>query len=559
MMRVAGRSLASPVFKSGVMTPQPNLFSRPTLCAGVAAFALVVALFGAPGQVLAQTLGPLVDPNAVEEPGVRRDQRFPRDLPLSPLDQRADDEAVRGDAARSDDPTNPDENTAPQRVRASGGLPAAPEESEPGARFFSGARTLVVDEAEAIRLLSGGNDGLITGSIDGGATDDDLEALQRPLEDEEDLYAALGVRAGPLTWFPAIDLAIGVDSNPDGVVGGSTVRTVRLSPELQVQSDWRRHAFTGSIRGTLDYVDDGRDLGRSLALESTLRLDLGADITTNLRGGYTLTGEAINDPDAPDTASGIADTHVFAAGFDASRTVGLVELTAALDISRSLFSDTPLDGGGQQSNSDRDRTEGTLTLRLERAQGPILRPFVEASATLRQFDERLDRNGFERDSIGYGLRGGLTISDDGPVSGSLSVGVVSESFADPTLDDVVTLEAQAGLTWDVTALTSVTLDVATSLDPTTQAGSGVGISRSATLGLSHDLRRNVELRAAAGIEDTDFSGIDDSTRTYTGSAGVTWRLSRVAAVRFDTSYEHEPDATGDVNRFTAEAGFTLRR
>lgn len=517
------------------MTTQSNLRSRYTLLIGantsVAALALVLGFAVAVGQL-----------------GLPQSASAQVLLPTA---------AQTGDADGDD--RDDEQNEATQPVRAIGGLPASPEESEPGARFFSGSRTIVVDEAEALRLLSGGNDELITGSIDDVAADDDLVALQRPLENEEDLYAALGVRAGPLTWFPAIDLAIGVDSNPDGAINGNTVRTVRLSPELRVESDWSRHAFTGGVSGSLEYVDDGRDLGHSLDVDANLRLDLGAGITTNLRGGYSLDGEPINDLDAPATASGTADTHVIEAGFDASRNVGLVELSVALDVARSFFSDTPLAGGGVQSNSDRNRNEGTLTLRLERAEGPILRPFVEASATLRQFDERIDRNGLERDSVGYGLRGGLTISNDGPLRGELSVGVVSETFADPTLDDVVALDVQAGLTWDVTALTSVTLDVATSLDPTTQAGSGAGISRSATLGLSHDLRRNVELRAAAGIEDTDFSGIDSSTRTYTGSAGLTWQLSRVAAIRFDTTYEHEPDATGDVNRFTAEAGFTLRR
>jgi hypothetical protein len=542
------------VFKSAVMTLQSPFVTRSCFVTCAFALALAASSAGLPHKALGQTLAPVAEPADQEQADTRTDRRFPRRLPVSAPDGEPEDEAARDGA-----PTDQARVADTEQTTTSRGLPDVPEETQPGARFFSGTRAIVVDEAEALRLLSGGNDSLTTGALGDAVENDDLEALQRPLEDEEDLYAALGVRAGPLTWFPAIDLAVGVDSNPDSAANGSTVRTVRLSPELRVESDWRRHAFTGSVRGTLDYVDDGRDLGRSLTLDSNLRLDLGAGITTNLRGGYTLTGEPISDPDAPATASGTADTHAFTAGFDAARTFGLVELTAALDVSRTLFSDTPLSGGGVQSNSDRDRTEGTVTLRLERAEGPILRPFVEASATLRRFDERLDRNGLERDSIGYGLRGGLTINDDGPLSGSLSVGVVSESFADPTLDDVLTLEAQAGLTWDVTALTSVSLDVATSLDPTTQAGSGVGISRSATLGLSHDLRRNVELRAAAGIEDTDFSGIDSSTRTYTGSAGLTWRLSRVAAIRFDATYEHEPDATGDVNRFTAEAGFTLRR
>jgi hypothetical protein len=56
-----------------------------------------------------------------------------------------------------------------------------------------------------------------------------------------------------------------------------------------------------------------------------------------------------------------------------------------------------------------------------------------------------------------------------------------------------------------------------------------------------------------------FSGIDADTRTYTGRAGLTWRASPVVAFRLDTAFEHEPDAAGDINRFTAEAGIVLRR
>lgn len=445
-------------------------------------------------------------------------------------------------------------------IGPTGGLPSLPEESVPGARYFTASQTEsdaadVIGEDDLRRFAVPDSD-LVTGAIETPATPE--LATQQGI-DVADPYAPVGIRSGPLTWFPAIDLAIGYDSNTDSEVDAREVRTVTLSPEISVESDWRRHAWTGSLRGTLEYVDDGRDLGRSLAVDSELRLDLGLATTATLRGGYTLTGEPDSDDNAAAGADGSTDTHDFEVGATLSRFIGPIEATLGLDASRTLFSETSLAGGGVQSNDDRNRFDGDVTLRLSQAPGPIIRPFVEGEIGLRRFDERVDRNGFERNSLNYALRGGLAIADDGPLRGEASVGLAGEQFADNQLEDVLAITAAASLTWDVTALTSVTLDIATELDPTTQAGSGVGINRSADLGLTHALRRNVDMRVGVGIDDTVFSGIDADTRTYSGRAGLTWRASPIVAFRLDTTLEHEPDNDGDINRFIAEAGVTLRR
>lgn len=447
------------------------------------------------------------------------------------------------------------------RQRPTGGLRAGPQESQPGARYFTASQLSAEDEA-ALRRFSIDPVALTTGGIAPAAVRDEEEAeqeLERRRAAETDAYAALGIRAGPLTWFPAIDLAVGYDSNPDSLTNARAVRTVRLSPELRVQSDWSRHAWNAQALGSLAYVDDDRDLAASLDLSSDVRLDLGLDTALTLRGGYALTGEAISDPNAPAGADGTTSTHVLRAGAALTQRVGPVEVTGGLELSRFLFSDTPLAGGASASNSDRDRHDFLARLRLESAEGPILRPFVEGSLTLRRFDERIDRSGFARDSLGYGLRGGLLMADGGPLRGEASLGVVGESFEDDRLESVMALSAQAGLTWDITQLTSARLDVETSLTPTTQAGAGVGIARSLSLGFTHQARRNFELRLGAGVSETSFSGIDADRRTYSSRLGATWRLSPVIAVRLDGTFEHELDAAGDINRATLEAGVTLRR
>lgn len=456
-----------------------------------------------------------------------------------------------------------------QAPDATGGLRAFPDAEDRSTQFDGATQrdARVVSEAELRRFFevsddaqTGGQAGQLADDLTTGSINSEEAAQAAPrLPELEDPYAPIGIRNGPLTWFPAIDLAIGYDSNVDRASDAREVVTLRLTPELRVESDWRRHAWTAQLRGTTTYTNDGRDIEGEGEATTELRLDLFDQTSVRLRGGYTLTGETASDPDTVDAADGTTYENALLAGVSAERAVGLVSASLSVDVDRRLFSDTPLANGASLSNADRNRIDGDLVLRLARAEGPIYRPFVEGSVGVRLFDEERDRNGFERDSFGYGLRGGFVISDEGPISGELSAGLVGETFADNRLDDALAASVAGTLTWDVTALTSVTLDVNTTLDPTTQAGSGVGVGRTATLGVRHALRRNVELRAGAGINDTQFSGIDESTRLYTGTAGMTWRFSPVAAVRLDTTFEHEPDSAGYANRLLVEAGITLRR
>ncbi|MBV6657184.1 MAG: outer membrane beta-barrel protein [Devosiaceae bacterium] len=478
---------------------------------------------------------------------------FPQPLPLRPGEEITDPNDPR---LAGDEEAQARAAQAGQARRApTGGLRTFaeddPEQDGGAGERFRTTGQIRADELERFAIPEGE---LITGAIG-----EDGEVPEAEDGFEEDPFAPLGIRQGPLTWFPALDLAVGYDSNVDGTVDAVEVTTLRLSPEVRVVSDWRRHAFEAEVRGSLTAFDDGRDPSLTLETNAELRLDLGLETAVTLRGGYLLEGEAESDPNAAAGASGLTDTQEIRGALGVARRVGPVEVSGEVEASRFLFADTSLGGGGTQANDDRDRTDFEATLRLERAEGPLIRPFAEGSVTVRRFDQSVDRNGFRRDSLGYALRGGLIVADDAPLRGSVSLGVAGETFDDDALDDAVALTAQAGLTWDVTALTSATLDIETTLDPTTRAGSGVGVTRSVVLGLSHRLRRNVELRASAGVEDTDFSGTDDETRTYSGSAGVTWQMSRVVGFRIDGTYSHEPDNAGDVDAFTLEAGVTLRR
>ncbi len=74
---------------------------------------------------------------------------------------------------------------------------------------------------------------------------------QRPLPIAAgDPYAALGIRAGSFLLLPSLDLSAGYSTNPERVAGSPGSIYVVGAPELQVRSDWERHALTADITGS---------------------------------------------------------------------------------------------------------------------------------------------------------------------------------------------------------------------------------------------------------------------------------------------------------------------
>src|SRR5262249_10986867 len=65
---------------------------------------------------------------------------------------------------------------------------------------------------------------------------------------EEDPFAPIGIRTGAFTFFPALELRGGYDSNPAHVQGGKGSGQFIVAPELRVRSDWERHQLNADIK-----------------------------------------------------------------------------------------------------------------------------------------------------------------------------------------------------------------------------------------------------------------------------------------------------------------------
>jgi hypothetical protein len=407
-----------------------------------------------------------------------------------------------------------------------------------------------------------GTNDLITGSLESGLSDNQpLEALDRRDALERDPWAALGLRLGQFLMFPTLTLEGGYSTNPDRFSGGEDSFIATLTPALTARSQWERHELSLDLRGTVTFQEEDNELVPDMDSAVALRLDLSEMTTANLRATYTLQQENASSDAVTAAIDEPGDIHTFGVEADITHETGLLAVTGGMNVQRTLYTDATLDTGALASNDDRDTTEITGTLRLASASGSVMRPFVEGEAGRRLYDQTLDRNGFERSSTLYGLRGGMAFDDGALYRGEVALGYGADRPDDNRLDTVQGITLDGNIVWAFSPLTTLTLTAVTDLTPTTLTGSAGALSRQAGARIDHALRRNVNVSLEGRYEDIRYEGLSRKDKLYYAGLGLDWRLNRY--VDWTATARYERFVSSQSNRGYSEAavltGVRLKR
>lgn len=370
---------------------------------------------------------------------------------------------------------------------------------------------------------------------------------------------APGIRLGTLTLRPSISQTLNHENKTFST--GSTSRTYMTTAiRGTLTSDWSRHALTITGEGAYQ-----RNLGGSSAGEeptanigADLRLDLGDGTQANLKAGYAFSREDTNDPNAISNASVQGGEHVFSAGASVERNVGILKALAALDLSRTVYTDAKGVNGQSISLADRDRYGAGIRGRLGYELSPALVPFLEVTAGLTNYDQTRDNTGYERSSQTYGAKVGAQVDLGEKLRGEAAIGYLRKGYDDDRLAAINALAVDGNIVWSPQRGTDVNLGLRTTIEDFAGGARGGWISRQLTTGLTHQLRSDLVARLTAGLERRSYltSSIRDETE-YTVGAGLTWNINRYLDLTTDISYETTP--VTDNSQWRIGAGLTLRR
>ncbi len=499
----------------------PSISLKAGLSAGVACIGLVAA------QAQAQSLDPSAgyEGNAV----------------IASPDSTATDPYAAGTTVPS-----PDMGTTP----AQGNLRPARSDDQP-----LNARALRLTNAEQIDIAGDGanlgRDNLREQTIDG------LRPAIRSDNEETP-----GIPLGTFTLRPALNTSVATETTKSGDT--STTRSY-LQTELKgtLTSDWSRHQLTVTGDGIFQRNFSGEGQTKpSASLNGDLRLDLSRDTIAHLTAGYTLTRESATDPNALLDAVDQSRVQTLTGGASIERDFGVLRGLAALDVSRTTYSDATLSDGSSVSLTDRNRNEGNLRLRVGYELSPALIPFLEASAGRTFYDESADTLGYERNSESYGGKGGVTVDLGEKLKGELGLGYRHVTFADARLAAIDAVVLDAAATWSQRRGTDITLGLLTDVEPSVVAGQSGYISRALTLALTQQVRDDLVAKLSSGATWRDYqpSGSSNNELITTLGASMAYGLNRYLDLTADVSWERtHPDGGSDTDVMRAGVGLTLKR
>jgi len=283
-----------------------------------------------------------------------------------------------------------------------------------------------------------------------------------------------------------------------------------LEPAFELDSNWTRHSL--SVAGDFKAVRYS-DFSTEDYDDNSLRLTARIDVRDLSPLSFDLSRtEGVEGRESPDDRAGTERTKV---NTDVARIAYANERTRLkLEVGTEWTEFDYQDGyrlnASVINNDDRDRREAVAHVRVGYQVATDYGFFVQATANDRSYDQLRDDAGYNRSSKGSELALGIALDRSGIVYGDFFGGYRRQQFEDARFEDVEGPTFGASLTWNVTALTTLSALAERVLEDTTIVGvSGIESTRF-RLAADHELLRNLILSLAIDTEEEDFQGVEQT-------------------------------------------------
>jgi len=376
---------------------------------------------------------------------------------------------------------------------------------------------------------------------------------------DDDPFDATGFRIGVFEADASLEQTIGYSSNVSQNVDGAGGGFSQTDAALNLISNWSRHELAINLNGSYRRPFDGDEVDQPLFNANTaFRFDLTDGFTLTTAGFYTAQTQEFTStilaPGAVDTPL----TQNYGGSVELQRTDRKLQFTLRGEIDRDEFEDASLGGSIVASQNDLNNLEYGATLRVGYEVSPAITPFVEVGYAIRDFELSADRNGQNRDSEIFELRGGVEVDLGDKVQGEIAIGYVSQEFEDPTFETLDGFTLNGTLNWSPERDTTFALTLGTQTNTSINANENGSIIYD--LGFRAERQVTDRWQISADV-DYQLETNDDRNTTFGIGLGSQYWLSRYLALTANGEFvSFSTDApNSDFDEFSIRAGVLLQR
>lgn len=353
-------------------------------------------------------------------------------------------------------------------------------------------------------------------------------------------YEALGLREGAFMVWPKINATVEHNNNIFATTTNEQSDTVwHVTPEVDVTSNWSRHALDLYVRDTVNrYTDFTTENTNDYSVGGQGRIDVLRSAQINAGADWS----RLTEPRTSAASLGQAKPvqyEMASAYVSGAREFNRLRLSGRFDIRNFDY----LNISGNRQQHDRDRELTILTGRADYAISPDTAFFVQVAGNNR--DYRLGPSasvlatypGFQnRDSSGVEVLGGANFELSATARGEIGVGWVKQTFDNAAFKDISGFGARAQVEWFPSQLTTVTFTGSRTIEDAGIVGASGYLSTNLGAQVDHELLRNVIISANASYGKDEYKGLDRDDKRYGAGVSATYLLNRNVGVT--VGYNH---------------------
>jgi len=362
---------------------------------------------------------------------------------------------------------------------------------------------------------------------------------QTVLERARPDHDPLGVRVGSFLIFPSMDVGGQFNSNIFNTESNRKADLIWIaSPSLRLNSTWSNHMLNVFARGNFGfYTSNSRENYQDFAVGVESRVDIQRDTKVLFDVSAARSHE---ERGSPEDANGRFPSVYYAYKSDMRFRHRFNRVTVELGALMDFHDFAGVEGASGRTidQDDRDRLRWEGAVRLGYFFNPRSEVFVRGAYSAVRYPRSPDRNGFDRNSSGFAVLGGLNYRITSTLFGELALGYREQHYEDRRLPPARGPAFNGSLTWLMTPLTTVQVSGARAIEETILSNASSYFATSGQVEITHELLRNVILQARFSIQNFSYTGISRNDTYYRPGVGVTYLMGRhvYLRARYDLVY-----------------------
>ena len=381
---------------------------------------------------------------------------------------------------------------------------------------------------------------------------------------DPDPFAPVGNYWGTFLVKPALEATAGYNGNPRQRQNSGGSPFEQLAGDVAVRSNWSQHELNADLKGSYIWYNANQleNLSKpDLNLRANGRVDVTRQTKIDVDGRFIYAADNPGDPNLPgDIAK--PPTYTVAGGTAGIRhAFNRLELSLKGTIESTEYQNGVTNSGQSVNFEDRNYNQYGTRIRAAYDWLPGVTPFAEYTADERLHNQAFDVNGVNRNSTGQSIRVGSTFQLTGYLVGDFAVGYLERTYVDPVLMPIHGMLYDAALTYYATPLTTLKLNMKTSIDESIINNVSGSFSHDFSVQLDHSFRRWLIGSVKVGYLVTNYVGSPRVDNFYLFSTSLLYKMSRDVWLKTEYRYQRL-DSTDTTANYTSNiflVGLRLQR